>query len=754
MYMPKPLAYGLSIQNGENLVLQSVEVDVVFNNLLSETAITQTYRNLEQYPVEAVYTFPLAGQAVLLDLAVTLGDRKLRGRVVKKSTAEEQYEEAVLQGDAAIMLEQAQSGIYTMNMGDILASETVVIVITTAELHTWYENTLRFLLPTTIAPRYGDLEKASLQPHQIPDSNLLTEHRFQLKLTLTGVLAQAQLECPSHQVTISAGATTTVQLAAGEACMDRDFILNIRLPQTPPDTLQIDHDLDNSWVALASFVPKLPIPESLPPKNIKIVVDCSRSMAGDSINQARQAVSDILSLLRAEDYFNIILFGTSHQQVFEKQVPATSEHITQVRRMLRSVEADMGGAEMQAALLATVDIPGPSIPQDILLITDGEIWQAEELVATMRRTAHRVFAVGVGSAVAEQGLRSLAHETGGACELVSPQEGMAAKIVRHFQRILLPRTGKVAVYWPTKPLQVIPRDIGPIFHGDTVHVFARFPTLPAGTVSLEMWLEDGRSLKQKVHLEHPLSANQNAIPQPSTLARLAIASSLNDQEEAIATDLAIRYQLVSPYTNVLVVDEREEEYQAKTLPVLRKVSQMMAAGWGGTGTVVCRSPQAVEDIAAYPKPNSGVRFSVAPNPEQRYKWRQRTTPSSFIYNCNCRHTRWLRPVLEVTSYDDLDACELPARILDAIASIAGQVVPEPSEGDVVLAFLYALLQSPVVGVFDRTTRRTIKKCVKNCGVDRQLLELMRAAFADISESDWGPNYPLLEKDEASGDTND
>jgi Ca-activated chloride channel family protein len=49
----------------------------------------------------------------------------------------------------------------------------------------------------------------------------------------------------------------------------------------------------------------------------------------------------------------------------------------------------------------------------------------------MRRKAHRVFAVGVGSAVAEEMLRRLAQETGGACELVSPREGMAEKIARH-----------------------------------------------------------------------------------------------------------------------------------------------------------------------------------------------------------------------------------------------------------------------------------------------------------------------------------
>ena len=54
---------------------------------------------------------------------------------------------------------------------------------------------------------------------------------------------------------------------------------------------------------------------------------------------------------------------------------------------------------------------------DVLLITDGEIWQADEMVAAARTSGHRVFAIGVGSAPAEGVLRSLAEATGGACEV-------------------------------------------------------------------------------------------------------------------------------------------------------------------------------------------------------------------------------------------------------------------------------------------------------------------------------------------------
>ncbi|MGB5230704.1 MAG: VIT domain-containing protein [Desulfoprunum sp.] len=169
MYMPEDQSRtGLHTIDGQNIALQSVNVEVAFSNLFCDTIMTQAYRNLENTPIEAVYTFPLTSRAVLLGMDVMIGDRKLQGVVVERSSAEEQYEEAIINGDAAIMLEQIQPGLYTMNVGNIGAGEEVRVQIRYAELYAWQGNSLRFHLPTTIAPRYGHPEKTGLQPHQIP----------------------------------------------------------------------------------------------------------------------------------------------------------------------------------------------------------------------------------------------------------------------------------------------------------------------------------------------------------------------------------------------------------------------------------------------------------------------------------------------------------------------------------------------------------------------------------------------------------
>jgi Ca-activated chloride channel homolog len=159
MYMPEHSpVHGLNAVSGEIVVLQSVNIEVAFNSLLCETTMSQVYRNLEKKPIEAVYTFPLAGRAILLGLKVVIGGRELQGMVVEKASAEEQYEEAITAGDAAVMLEQVQPGLYTMNVGNVLAGQEVTITVLYAELYSWQDDTLRFRLPTTIAPRYGNPE--------------------------------------------------------------------------------------------------------------------------------------------------------------------------------------------------------------------------------------------------------------------------------------------------------------------------------------------------------------------------------------------------------------------------------------------------------------------------------------------------------------------------------------------------------------------------------------------------------------------
>jgi Ca-activated chloride channel homolog len=111
----------------------------------------------------------------------------------------------------------------------------------------------------------------------------------------------------------------------------------------------------------------------------------------------------------------------------------------------------MGGTEIAGALQAAYAAVQGTESADIFLVTDGEVAGWKYVVGQAKQSGHHIFTVGVGSAVSEAFVRGLATETGGECELVSPREGMADRVIRHFERMRAPRAKRVS-HRPAAPL--------------------------------------------------------------------------------------------------------------------------------------------------------------------------------------------------------------------------------------------------------------------------------------------------------------
>ena len=200
------------------------------------------------------------------------------------------------------------------------------------------------------------------------------------------------------------------------------------------------------------------------------------------------------------------------------------------REFVRDLDADLGGTEIASALRAAYRIESEhGVPRDLLLITDGEVWDTDSTVAEARASGHRIFSVGVGSAVAEPFVRALAGATGGACELVTPRENMAARIHRHFQRILAPPAKRARVIWPAPVRHAVPDPLPPPYPGDTLHLFGSFAERPEGPVVLELELADGRTVSHRLELGAPPPGNagvEGASGIRSDLARMGAARRL------------------------------------------------------------------------------------------------------------------------------------------------------------------------------------------------------------------------------------
>lgn len=588
--------------------LVDVRLEAVLDDLHGVFTLEQLWRNDEAVDVEGVYTFPLPSDAAVLEIEVALGDRRLAGTVVARRQAEADYEAAITEGHAAVMLEQAESGLWTLNVGNLKPGETARIRLRYALVHAYSGDTLRVALPTTIAPRYGAWAGA---PHQAPVVSLTVEHRFALEVRLVAGLADAQVQCPTHAVTVSRSAEgRTVRFDGQRVAMDRDVVLELRAPSARRDVGVVapDHPDELATTASAPSAGRVALARWQPAfgnvvdaaLRLVVVVDCSGSMAGDSIAQARQALVGILDALRPEDRVGLVFFGDEPHLVTRSLRPATPSGLAPLREAVAQLDANLGGTEIAPALDAAARLLGKAPGGHVLLITDGEVHGWEAVVDAHRARGHRVFPVGVGSAVAEAFLRALAAATRGRCEFVTPNEAMAGRIVRHFERMRAPQARSVRVHWPEGAHGRTPATLDTVFSGDTVLLSAQLPAQAAADEVLEIVMEDDRGGEHRHRIALRMAdaalfgpdagaageGSTDAATAIAPLARLAAAERLAlAPDEETATAIAVRYRLASRWTNWLVVAERAEAERAAGAPMLRQVPGMLAAGWGGTGRV-------------------------------------------------------------------------------------------------------------------------------------------------------------------------
>lgn len=557
---------------GEAPVLEGVSAKGRLVGLFLELTVEQRYRNGGEGAIEAIYTFPLPWGAALLSLELEIGDRKLQGVVSERRAATERYEQALDDGDTPVLLERTADGLYTVTVGNLMAGESAIVRYRYGQLLSFTQGEVRLAVPTVIAPRYGNpVAEGGVDPLHVPETNLFAEYPFAIDIDVEGALAQGSVESPSHRLALRRTDRGIRASLAGKGFLDRDFILSLRGMAVPASaTAQGDGD---GWVVHAAFCPDWDRKDEPPARCAKILVDCSGSMAGSSIEAARRALHEILASLEASDRFSITLFGSSVRHLNEGLEQATEGAIRRAAQAVHGLGANLGGTEMLAALESVLALD-KGTRSDILLITDGEVWDVEGIVGSARAAGQRIFVIGIGASPAESLLRRLAMETGGACEFVAPGEDAAVPITRMFARLGQAKATEVRLAFPSTIGWQLPAPLG-IYQGETIHHFAATHGRPVGEAILSCRLADGSVVRQAVAIE--------IEDAPGELVRMAAFRRLDSLPLEERTAIAVAHGLVTAQTSMVLVLEREAGERAAGLPTTRRVPQMHAAGWGGVG---------------------------------------------------------------------------------------------------------------------------------------------------------------------------
>ncbi|WP_159627482.1 VIT domain-containing protein [Massilia puerhi] len=572
----------LESRNGGRAVFDGVQVEGKVHGMLLDVSATQVFRNPGAAHLELVYSFPLPADAVLLSLTVRLGERQLTGSVVEQREASARYEDTLADGDTAIMLERTHDGSYCLNFGNLGPGETGEVCLRYAQALRFEGDGLRLCIPTVIAPRFGNPQRdGGLDPHQVPAHDMFATYPFALALQLASGFATATIGSPSHKIAVRNTPAGARVMLGQNAALDRDFVLTLEgLEHASQAIAAPDATVAGQTMVLAGFRPRCAEP-ACRPISTKILVDCSGSMAGDSIAAARKALQAVIRGLREGDRFSLSRFGDSVQHRGRRLWKATDATRLGAARWIGELDADLGGTEMAAALASTFALDDAA-PCDLLLVTDGHIHAIDDVIDAARSARHRLFIVAIGSAVSESHLRRLAQATQGAVDFVAPGQAVEGAIERMFARLRSPRLGELRLAWASGRSVQWASLPDSVFNDDSVHVYACVDGDAAGD-ELRLFGRDGDGGEHAIGV-----ATIAPVVDDGALARMAIHARLQGDAQlpqAQRTRLACDYGLVTPQTSFLLTLERAAGDKAHAMPELQQVAQMLPAGWGGVGSV-------------------------------------------------------------------------------------------------------------------------------------------------------------------------
>src|SRR5688572_4860051 len=110
----------------------------------------------------------------------------------------------------------------------------------------------------------------------------------------------------------------------------------------------------------------------------------SLSLNGSPIKKASLALELLLRSLPEDCYFNIVYFGDRFDPLFKQSEPNSSSSLSTALSLARTMTANYGGTEIYQVLKWVFDNKRTNLPTSVFLVTDGNVWNVEEISGLVR----------------------------------------------------------------------------------------------------------------------------------------------------------------------------------------------------------------------------------------------------------------------------------------------------------------------------------------------------------------------------------
>jgi len=356
---------------------------------LADLYLTQTFsytRTSCDRVLEAIYRFPLPGDAAVTGVTVHFGEVEIVAELKARQQAEVDYAAAKKSGQQAALATREAPDVFTLHVAGLQPDQAVVVETHYLQLARVEGADWTLRLPLTTPPRYVRGDERGGRPAQGQPLAVLRDpgHRFALDLRIQGV---QQVTSPTHRLAVTSDEhAARVRLQAGDVLPDRDCVLvwtPVQVEGKP--SLHIFTHVDNPTQQVYFLAQVTPPAHhrfgSGVAREVILLVDHSGSMTGPKWMATDWAVERFLGDLSERDRFALAAFH-NHTQWFDPTLRhADTSTVSEAVAWLRQ-KTDSGGTELGVALEQAVNLPRTAgdYARHLLILTDAAVTDAARIL--------------------------------------------------------------------------------------------------------------------------------------------------------------------------------------------------------------------------------------------------------------------------------------------------------------------------------------------------------------------------------------
>lgn len=544
------------------------KVDAKIKDQIATTTFDQEFYNPNSRQLEGTFLFPVPRGAHINRFSMEINGKQVEAELLAADKARGIYEDIVRKLKDPALLEFAGRDLFKVRIFPIEAHGRKRITLSYSQLLKSDSGLVNFVIPF-------NTEKFCARPIK----------NVSLKIDLETKQPLKSVYSPSHKVEIKRkeGNHATIGYEANDVRPDTDFQLLYDLDKADIGLHLMtfkESGEDGYFVLLASPGTEVRGAKVMP-KDVVFVLDTSGSMAGAKLEQAKKALLFCVENLNKEDRFDVLRFATEVEPLFDKLTDAGSDNTARARKWIQELKPIGGTAINDALTKAVANRPGKTDrPYVIVFLTDGRptVGVTDENliranVSKNNKENTRIFCFGIGTDVNTHMLDSIAEDTRAFSQYVLPEEDIEVKVSNFFTKIKEPVLASPKVTFPdsVRVTKMYPATLPDVFKGEQLVVAGRYSGKADGAIRLEGSVNgETKSYTHDANFADK-SSDHEFIPRlwaTRRVGHLLDEIRLRGENKELkdeVSELARKYNIVTPYTAYLIMEDERQRGVAQNL---------------------------------------------------------------------------------------------------------------------------------------------------------------------------------------------